>query len=191
MEIFNKTVLLNSHSPRRKQILEEMGFNIKLVSSVCEETFPQNLPLEQVAAFLAKKKNDAYSHIIKDNEILISADTVVIADNTILGKPKDEKDAFFMLKNLSGKEHTVVTGCCLRTRNNEDCFFESTQVRFSLLSDDEIRYYIKKKHPLDKAGAYGIQEWIGMTGICEIKGDYYNVMGLPACKLWQRIKNLR
>lgn len=190
MEVFNKRILLNSHSPRRKQILEDMGFQIKIVSSDCEELYPKNLSPEQVAMFLAKKKGESYTGKIESNEILLSADTIVVLDNTVLGKPNSEKDAISMLKNLGNREHKVITGCYLKTNQLHDNFFEETNVIFAPLTEEEICYYVREKQPLDKAGAYGIQEWIGMVGIKAIKGDYYNVMGLPSCKLWQRLKLL-
>lgn len=190
MEVFNKKILLNSHSPRRKQILEDMGFQIKVVSSNSEESYPKNLSPEQVAMFLARKKGEAYTGEIENNEVLLSADTIVVLDNTILGKPNSETDAISILKNLENREHRVITGCYLKTNLLSDNFFEETDVVFAPLTEEEISYYVHKKQPLDKAGAYGIQEWIGMVGIKQIKGDYYNVMGLPACKLWQRLKLL-
>ncbi|MBR1775294.1 MAG: septum formation protein Maf [Bacteroidales bacterium] len=191
MEIFNKKILLNSRSPRRKQILTQLGFDVQTVVSHCEETYSPNLSPEEVAVYLATKKGQAYSGKIAENEVLVSADTIVVAGNTILGKPKDENDAFNMLKNLSNSAHKVITGCFIKDNSSFKQFFETTQVVFSALTDEEIRYYISKYSPLDKAGAYGIQEWVGMIGISEIKGDYYNVMGLPAHKLWQHLHALK
>lgn len=190
MEIFNKTILLNSHSPRRKQILEQMGFTIKVVSCECDEVYPEELPAKEVALYLARKKGEAYQGCIVEDQILVSADTVVVFDDCIFGKPQDEKDALQMLKKLSDRRHKVITGCYLKSNTSTDCFFEMTEVRFASISEEEISYYIHNKRPFDKAGAYGIQEWIGLVGVREIKGDYYNVMGLPACKMWQHLKDL-
>lgn len=189
MESLTKTILLNSHSPRRKQILEQMGLDVKVVSSLCQETFSASLLPEQVALYLATKKSEAYKGEIEKDQILLSADTIVVLDEKILGKPKDEKEAKEMLQNLSNREHKVITGCYMKSLNKEVGFFETTQVLFGKLSPEEIDYYVSTKHPLDKAGSYGIQEWIGMVGIKAIKGDYYNVMGLPSNRVWQEIKN--
>ena len=190
MEIFNKKILLNSHSPRRKQILESMGLDVKTVSSDCEETYPDNIPPEEVAVYLATKKCRAYKGDILPDEVLVSADTIVINGNSILGKPKNRQQALEMLKSLSGNTHKVITGCCLQSQNTLKSFYETTEVIFGELDDEEIVYYTDKYSPYDKAGAYGVQEWIGMTGIKGLKGDYYNVMGLPANKLWQQLKDL-
>ncbi len=189
MESLTKTILLNSHSPRRKQILEQMGLEVEVVSSLCQETFSNNLLPEQVALYLATKKSEAYKGEIQQDQILLSADTIVVLDNQILGKPKDENKAKEMLHNLSNREHKVITGCYMKSKNKEVGFFETTQVLFDSLTDEEIDYYVSTKRPLDKAGSYGIQEWIGMIGIKAIKGDYYNVMGLPSNRVWQEIKN--
>lgn len=189
MESLTKTILLNSHSPRRKQILEQMGLEVEVVSSLCQETFSNNLLPEQVALYLATKKSEAYKGEIQQDQILLSADTIVVLDNQILGKPKDETKAKEMLHNLSNREHKVITGCYMKSKNKEVGFFETTQVLFDSLTDEEIDYYVSTKRPLDKAGSYGIQEWIGMIGIKAIKGDYYNVMGLPSNRVWQEIKN--
>ncbi len=189
MESLTKTILLNSHSPRRKQILEQMGLEVEVVSSLCQETFSNNLLPEQVALYLATKKSEAYKGEIQQDQILLSADTIVVLDNQILGKPKDENKAKEMLHNLSNREHKVITGCYMKSKNKEVGFFETTQVLFDKLTDEEIDYYVSTKRPLDKAGSYGIQEWIGMIGIKAIKGDYYNVMGLPSNRVWQEIKN--
>lgn len=189
MESLTKTILLNSHSPRRKQILEQMGLEVEVVSSLCQETFSNNLLPEQVALYLATKKSEAYKGEIQQDQILLSADTIVVLDNQILGKPKDETKAKEMLKSLSNREHKVITGCYMKSKNKGVGFFETTQVLFDSLTDEEIDYYVSTKRPLDKAGSYGIQEWIGMIGIKAIKGDYYNVMGLPSNRVWQEIKN--
>ncbi len=189
MESLTKTILLNSHSPRRKQILEQMGLDVQVVSSLCQETFSNNLSPEQVALYLATKKSEAYKEEILPNQILLSADTIVVLDNQILGKPQNEDIAKEMLKNLSNREHKVITGCFMRSSNKEIGFCETTQVFFDSLTEEEIEYYVSHKRPFDKAGAYGIQEWIGMIGIKSIKGDYYNVMGLPSNRVWHEIKN--
>ncbi|MBR1770322.1 MAG: septum formation protein Maf [Bacteroidales bacterium] len=183
-------ILLNSRSPRRKQILEQIGFETKVVHTQTNETFPATLRAEEIPVFLSEKKSLAYKERIGEKEILLSGDTMVFLDDEALGKPKDGADAFLMLKKLSGRKHSVVSGCTLRTEDKSVSFFEKTDVYFKHLSDEEINYYIQKYSPLDKAGAYGIQEWIGMTGIEKIDGDYYNVMGLPTASLFENLKKI-
>ena len=171
-------LVLASQSPRRKQLMEMAELQFEIIIADVDETNPPGMPGAEVPAFLARKKATAIQHLATD-AIIIAADTVVLLDHHILGKPKDYDDAFAILKQLSGRMHTVVTGVCIRSKVKEKCFSTTTQVYFRPLTDQQIIHYITKYQPYDKAGAYAIQEWIGVTGIEKINGDYYNVMGLP------------
>lgn len=188
-------VILASGSPRRKQLLEGLGieFSQKVLEGI-DETFPNSLPAEQVAQFIAEKKSSAYLNTLHDNDLLITADTIVVVkDNNgksvILGKPHNHDEAVAMLKMLSGKSHQVITGCCIATRNRKRSFSTTTNVAFKQLGDDEIEYYVNKYRPYDKAGAYGIQEWIGYTGVTGIDGSYFNVMGFPIQRVYTELLN--
>ncbi len=183
-----KDIILASGSPRRKLLLEEMGISFCVETRSVKENFPEGLNPREVAVFLSRLKSNAFKNneLIPD-KLLITADTVVASGNTILGKPTDENDAFNMLKILSGKSHDVITGITLRTAQKERSFFASTTVYFSNLSDELISYYITHYKPYDKAGAYGIQEWIGHVAIERIEGSYFNVMGLPTHKLYTEL----
>lgn len=187
----NKTnyhIILASNSPRRRELLKGLGleFEVKVLPDV-EEDYPSNLPTSEVAAYIAGKKAEAYKDLLGEDELVITADTVVIVDNTVLGKPSDEAEAQGMLQALSNKTHQVVTGVCLTTRKKQCCFSVSTDVTFKKLSEEEIDYYIANYQPFDKAGAYGIQEWIGYVGVVGIRGSYFNVMGLPVQRIWEEI----
>ena len=180
-------VVLGSNSPRRRELLNDMGVNFRVETiKGIDETYPANLPVEEIPVYLARLKAD--SHPLKDNELLITADTVVVLDEVVLGKPVSEQDAHRMLRALSGRAHRVISGVCVMTRERDESFADTSIVHFAQLTDDEIYYYIKHYRPLDKAGAYGIQEWIGNIGIAGINGDFYNVMGLPTRKLYQVLK---
>ncbi len=180
-------VVLGSNSPRRRELLNDMGvmFRVESIKGI-DETYPASLPVEEVPVYLARLKAD--SHPLKNHELLITADTIVVLDDTVLGKPVGERDAHNMLRALSGRSHRVISGVCVMTRERCESFADTSIVRFADLADDEIDYYIKHYRPLDKAGAYGIQEWIGNIGIAGINGDFYNVMGLPTRKLYQLLK---
>ncbi len=180
-------VVLGSNSPRRRELLNDMGvtFRVETVKGI-DETYPASLPIEEIPVYLARVK--AEGHPLKDNELLITADTVVVLDETVLGKPEGEADAHRMLRALSGRAHRVISGVCVTTVGRSESFADTSIVHFADLTDDEIDYYIKHYRPLDKAGAYGIQEWIGNIGISGINGDFYNVMGLPTRKLYQLLK---
>ncbi len=185
----NKKILLASASPRRSQLLKDAGFNFTVIGGKdIDESIPENLTEKDAAIYLANLKADAYSEEIKKDTILITADTIVCLENTILGKPKDEKEAFKILKSLSGKEHKVITGVAVRSLDKQISFADETCVKFKTLSEAEINYYITHYKPFDKAGAYGIQEWIGYIGITEIRGSYFNVMGLPVQKVYETLK---
>lgn len=189
-DIFSYTIVLNSRSPRRKRLLEDMGFNICVVKTQTEESYPDNLAIEEIPVFLAEKKGRAYTEQIREKEILLSSDTMVFLNNEALGKPQSKQEAIVMLQKLSGRKHCVVSGCNLRTEDKSISFYEKTDVFFKPLSFQEIEYYVNKYEPLDKAGAYGIQEWIGMIGIEKIEGDFYNVMGLPTVSLFQKLQEI-
>lgn len=182
-------VVLASKSPRRQQLLSELGvkFRVELIEGI-QENYPADMPADDVAQFLARQKVKPYA--LRQNELLITADTIVVLDGHVLGKPADETEAHHMLRSLSGKVHHVVTGVCVTTRDRQLAFADTTQVEFAQLTDDEIDYYISHYHPLDKAGAYGIQEWIGYMGVKRIDGCFYNVMGLPVPRLYALLKTL-
>ena len=184
-------LILASNSPRRKELLASLGlpFEVRVLQDI-DESYPDNLPVSEVALYIAGKKADAYRTIVNDDELIITADTVVIVGDEILGKPVDEADAERMLRQLSGRTHQVTTGVCLLTASQERRFAVTTDVTFKELSDEEIRYYVTTYKPFDKAGAYGIQEWIGYVGVTCLHGSYYNVMGLPVQRIYETIRTL-
>ena len=181
-------LILASNSPRRKELLAGLGvpFEVRVLQDI-DEHFPESLPVNEVARYIAKEKADAYRRIVASDELIITADTVVIVGDEILGKPIDEADAVRMLKLLSGRTHQVTTGVCLLTAEKERCFDVTTDVTFKALTDEEIHYYVNRYRPFDKAGAYGIQEWIGYIGVTGLNGSYYNVMGLPVQRIYQEL----
>ena len=181
-------LILASNSPRRKELLAGLGvpFEVRVLQDI-DEHYPENLPVNEVARYIAKEKADAYRRIVASDELIITADTVVIVGDEILGKPIDEADAVRMLKLLSGRTHQVTTGVCLLTAEKERCFDVTTDVTFKTLTDEEIHYYVDRYRPFDKAGAYGIQEWIGYIGVTGLNGSYYNVMGLPVQRIYQEL----
>jgi septum formation protein len=182
-------VLLASNSPRRRELLSQLDVNVELVPLVkVNEDYPAKMLPEEVAPFLSRKKAHPYISNLQEHEILLTADTVVINHVEVLGKPVDAQDAAHMLRLLSGHTHKVVTGVTLATTKRLVTFAEETEVDFAPLTDEEIDYYVEKYQPLDKAGAYGIQEWIGYIGISAIRGDYYNVMGLPLHNLYTHLQ---
>ena len=184
----NKKIILASKSPRRQMILTEAGidFTVRPVD-ILEDHFV-NLPVDEVAQHIAEQKAKQFPYL-KENEIVIAADTTVIINDTILGKPSDKKQAKQMLSSLSGKSHHVTTGVCVKDKHQMYSFSDTTLVHFRTLTDKEIDYYIKNFEPFDKAGAYGIQEWIGMIGVPRIEGSYFTVMGLPMHKLYNVLLN--
>ena len=175
-------ILLGSQSPRRKELLKKMDIDFKTVSIEADESFPGHLDAKEVAEYLALKKSLVFNKLKKD-EMLITADTIVVLKGQILGKPENKTSAQKMLKALSGKKHKVITGVCLRTQKDLISFSGVSEVYFKKLKNKDIKYYVERYKPFDKAGGYGIQEWIGVTGIKKIKGSYYNIMGLPTEKL--------
>ncbi len=186
---FNRKLILASKSPRRQQLLQSAGFTFDVRTMDVEETFPDDMAAQEVAEYLAIKKAKAFEDEITD-EIVITADTVVVVDDKILGKPADKKEAIDMLQALSGRSHEVITGVALMTKNEIRSFSDVTIVNFKKLSHKEIDYYVDNYAPYDKAGAYGIQEWIGMIGITSIEGSYFNVVGLPVQKLYETLPSL-
>lgn len=181
-------VILSSASPRRKQLLKELGIKFKVQVKEVDESYPIGYPVEKVAQYISEIKAAAF-HIneIKNNTLIITADTVVALGHTILGKPSNHQHAIQMLKTLSGKKHRVITGITLRTIDKRHSFSVNTEVYFKYLSNREINFYVNKFEPFDKAGAYGIQEWIGHAAIEKIEGSYFNVMGLPTHRLYEEL----
>ena len=182
-------IILGSASPRRKELLEQIGVSCTTLICNQEEVLPINIERVKIAEFLAKQKADYLKVNLKSNDILITADTIVIWNKQILNKPKNKEEAQTMLHQLSGEKHTVVTGTCLSTVKRTHSFSVATEVHFKDISDEEINYYITNYLPFDKAGAYGIQEWIGQIGIRKIDGSYSNVVGLPTAELYQKLND--
>lgn len=182
-------LILASNSPRRRELLAGLGlpFRVKVLPDV-GESYPENMPADQVAGYIAREKAQAYKDIMAPDELIITADTVVIAGNDVLEKPVDAADARRMLREISGCTHHVVTGVCLTTAKRQSSFSVSTAVTFKKLSAEEIDFYVEHYKPFDKAGAYGIQEWIGMTGVTAITGSYFNVMGLPVQRIYEELR---
>ena len=191
MNITAYKILLASNSPRRKELLKglDIDFEVKVLPDI-DESYPNSLPAEHVAEFVAQKKADSYINSLKADELLITADTVVILDGVIFGKPNNEEEAKEMLHALSGKTHRVVSGVSLASIDKQTSFSVSSDVEFSELTNQEIDYYIGRYSPFDKAGSYGVQEWIGYIGVKHINGSYYNIMGLPIQKLYGELKKL-
>lgn len=184
-----KKIILGSNSPRRKEILTGIGLEFEVKKAEIEEIYPQELEIEKVPLFLSKLKAQYFSNLYKDS-IVICADTVVIKDNEILGKPIDENDAFRMLNMISGTNHKVITGVSIYIEEEFHSFDDKSEVYFKQLDENEIRTYIESGYCYDKAGAYGVQDSIGMIGIEKIEGSYYNVMGLPIHLVYEKLKNL-
>lgn len=182
-------IILASNSPRRKELLAglDLQFDVRVLQDI-DESYPNDLPTLKIAEFISKKKADAYTQTMADDELVITADTVVILGDEVMGKPHDEADAKRMLGELSGQTHQVATGVTLSTKERQMSFSVVTDVTFKQLSSDEIDYYIRTYHPMDKAGAYGIQEWIGYIGVTALKGSYFNVMGLPVQRIYEVLK---
>lgn len=184
----NYTLILVSKSPRRQQILKTAGYSFQTMEIRSDESYPDDLPVDKIALFLAEKKAKAVEDKQGDDKLLITADTVVIHENKILEKPSNRDEAILMLQNLSGTSHKVITGVCIYNKGKTELFDDTTIVHFKDLQEQEILYYIDNNKPFDKAGAYGIQEWIGMTGVHKIEGSYFNVVGLPIHKVYQHLK---
>ncbi len=184
-------ILLASKSPRRRDLIRGLNLPVEIVQiPETDEFFPEDMDPLKVPVFLAKKKALEFQDSLKENEVLLTADTIVVCNNRIINKPKDRKDAIDMLRSLAGNSHTVITGVCLKLMNRETTFYSTTEVYFSHLSEEEIIYYVDQYKPYDKAGAYGIQEWIGYIGVEKIEGSFFNVMGLPLQRLYEELKKL-
>ena len=191
----NYHIILASNSPRRKELLAGLGidFSVKTLPDI-DESYPSDLVGEQISLYISKEKADAYIPLMADDEMVITADTIVYLHNddgtgTVLGKPTDTNDARHMLRMLSGRQHQVITGVTICTKKKTRSFAVTSLVSFANLSDEEIDYYISHYRPFDKAGAYGIQEWIGFIGVNGLSGSYFNVMGLPVQRLYEELKN--
>lgn len=185
----NYHVVLASNSPRRRELLAGLGidFEVRVLPGI-DESYPENLPVVDIAQYIATKKAAAYDVAV--DELLITADTVVIVDDLVLGKPHNTDEASRMLHLLSGRTHQVVTGVCLRTRSCEHSFAVTTDVAFKVLTEEEIVHYVSVYKPFDKAGAYGIQEWIGFIGVTGLHGSYFNVMGLPVQRIYTELEHV-
>lgn len=182
-------IILASGSPRRQKFLKDLDIDFEVRLKDVEEIYPEHLKGAEITDFLAELKASALTDTLSDNDILITSDTIVWHENKALGKPKDKEDAFEMLKSLSGKTHEVITSVCIKNNHKSDTFNEVTKVTFNPLNDSEIEYYLENYQPYDKAGAYGIQEWIGLIAIANIEGSYVNVVGMPVDKVYNHLIN--
>ncbi len=180
-------LILSSNSPRRKELLAglDIPFEVRVIEDI-DESYPDTLPTGEIAEYIAQKKAAAYE--VGNDEVLITADTIVVLDDQILGKPADAEEAKQMLRSLSGKTHHVITGVCLKSCDQQHHFSVISEVTFKTLAEEEIRYYVENYKPFDKAGAYGIQEWIGYIGVTGLSGSYFNVMGLPVQRIYEELK---
>ncbi|TVQ90813.1 MAG: septum formation protein Maf [Bacteroidetes bacterium] len=193
MKFFEKLksldLVLASQSPRRKALLEEVGFPFRIWVIPSDESFPQDLPTNDIALYLCRQKAKPFKGLMDQNTIVITADTIVVKGNRILNKADNPAEARSMLSILSGTTHQVITGVCLTSQNHRFSFTETTTVKFTKLEPEEINHYIKTCQPFDKAGAYGIQEWIGAVAVESIQGSYHNVVGLPVATLYRELKS--
>lgn len=182
-------IILASNSPRRRELLAglDIPFEVRVLPDI-EESYPEGLPVDQIAEYIAREKADAYRRLMADDELIITADTIVVLGREVMGKPADADEARHMLHRLSGQTHQVITGVCLTTLQWQRHFSVETDVTFKTLDDDEISYYVETYRPYDKAGAYGIQEWIGYIGVTGLRGSYFNVMGLPVQRIYNELK---
>lgn len=189
LDLSQYKIVLASNSPRRKELLSGLGFDyeVKTLPDI-DESYPSQLKGADIAVYIATEKATAYQGSMEDDSLLITADTIVLLNGVVYGKPRDEAEARQMLRDLSGKTHEVVTGVCITTKEKQKAFGVSSEVRFAVLEEDEIDYYVSKYKPFDKAGAYGIQEWIGYVAVEYISGSYFNIMGLPVQRLYQELK---
>ena len=185
----NKNIILASGSPRRQELFKELGLDFSIKVKAVEEKYPSILKAAEITNFLAELKAAAFSELA-ENDIVITADTIVWMNDKAIEKPKDKQLAIEMLQELSGRNHTVITSICVKTITSQKVFYDETKVYFKPLSMEEINYYVENYEPFDKAGAYGIQEWIGFIGVTKIEGSYFNVMGLPVHKLYEELMKL-
>ena len=188
MELSHKLILA-SNSPRRKELLAglDVQFEVRVLKGI-DESYPDTVPTAEIAEYIAQKKAAAYRETIAADELVITADTIVVLGDEVLGKPKDAADARRMLHELSGQTHQVITGVVLTTRERQEHFSVVSNVTFKTLEDSEIDYYVETYKPMDKAGAYGIQEWIGYVGVTRLEGSYFNVMGLPVQRIYEALR---
>ena len=188
MKITNYKVLLASNSPRREELLRgiDIDFEVKVLPDI-DESYPDNIPSEEIAEFVAIKKAKPYASSLHEDELILTADTIVLLEDTVLGKPANKKEAKQMLRQLSGKTHRVITGVCLTSTKKQTSFSATSDVEFGKLTDQEIEYYVERYSPMDKAGAYGVQEWIGYVAVKHINGSYYNIMGLPIQRVYREL----
>lgn len=186
---FKYKIILGSGSPRRQQLLKDAGFDFKVQSLNADESFPSNLKAAEIALYLCEKKAHAYPGKLAENELLITADTIVWINDIVLNKPEGEFEAKQMLQLLSGKMHQVFTGVCITSHNKKISFTDETNVWFKHLSDAEIDFYVKHYKPFDKAGSYGAQDWLGLIGVEKIEGSYFNVMGLPVHRVYTELQH--
>lgn len=189
MELNHPTILLASKSPRRQELLSAVGLKFKLIDVDVEETYPDDMAVENVPEYLARKKAEAAIPFLENDQLILAADSVVIMDGEIYGKPGDRKHAIEMIRTLSGHKHLVITGVFICDHHNGVGFSEYTYVWFDKISDEEIEYYVDHFQPFDKAGSYGIQEWIGWAKVSRIEGSYANVMGLPVQRVYEEVNN--
>lgn len=182
-------VILASNSPRRKELLSGLGidYEVRTLPDV-DESYPESLQGADIPLYISKGKADAYRALLQPGELMITADTIVWLDGRVLGKPKDREDALQMLRDMSGRTHEVFTGVCITTTDWQRSFAAQTEVRFAQLTEEEITYYVDRYQPMDKAGSYGVQEWIGFIGVENISGSYFNIMGLPVQRLYRELK---
>ncbi len=181
-------LILASRSPRRQQLLRELGIEFDVVLKDYDESYPEHLKGEEIASYIASAKAGSFRKDLSPYEIVLTADTIVWCNNKVLGKPVDEDDAFAILSEISGNTHEVITGVTILSSERERTFTETTRVTFEILSEEELKYYISNFKPFDKAGAYGIQEWIGVVACSRIEGSYFNVVGLPVQRLFKELK---
>ena len=186
-KLTHHNIILASSSPRRQKICKDLGFNFTIRTIPVNEIYPQQLKAKEITEYLAKLKADVFKDILKNNDLLITSDTIVWFNDKALEKPKSKEEAFLMLKSLSNNYHEVFTSICLTSTSKQVLFSDITKVYFKKLSDDELNYYVDNFETQDKAGAYGIQDWLGLIGINKIEGSYYNVMGLPVHKLYEEL----
>ncbi len=184
-------LILASNSPRRRELLAGLGldFEVRVIKDI-DETYPLDLPVEQIPVYISSQKAKAYQESTRDDELVITADTVVIVGKNVLGKPHNREEACDMLRMISGRTHQVITGVCLTSNKIHRSLSVSTDVTFKSLAEQEIEYYVDQYKPYDKAGAYGIQEWIGYIGVTSLHGSYFNVMGLPVQRIWQELLDI-
>jgi septum formation protein len=185
----DKRIILASKSPRRHELLKGLDLDFEVQLKEIDESYPSSMAAIEVPSYLAKKKANAFRDQLKESTIIITADTIVICKDEILEKPKSKEEAISMIQKMSGETHTVVTGVSIQSIDKSHTFSDHTEVTFAQLSDEEINYYVDKYRPYDKAGAYGVQEWIGYVGIVRLEGSYFNVMGLPVHKVYEVLKH--